>query len=273
MLDTSADTLGAWFEFAKKRLNPSDAECLCKAAFESNLADLVANGDTRVSEHKVDTLREFIHRRETGEPVAYILGTQGFWHHDFLVTSDTLIPRPETETLVETVLPFLSVDSKLLDLGTGSGAIGITLAVETDAKVVLADVSEAALAVAGKNAKQIGVHAELLKSNWYDAIHDAFDCIVSNPPYVASNDPHLKSGDLPFEPPLALVGGEQGLAALQAVVYGAPAHLNPNGHLAVEHGFDQAVSVRELFLNARFDDIQLVHDLSGHPRVTMGRRP
>ena len=270
MLQASTRTLGSWFVLAQARLDDIDAQYLCEAAFNVDLATLVAQADTTVSDDDVETLKRYIQRRLKGEPTAYILGTRGFWRGEFIVSPATLIPRPETETLVETVLPTLANTSDVLDLGAGSGVIGLSLAVETGASILLSDVSLDALRVAEQNAKQLKINVRLRQSNWYDNITESFDCIVANPPYVASTDPHLQAGDLRFEPKLALDGGLDGLDAVKVVVSKAPEHLHPEGRLAVEHGFDQADAVRGLFATTGFECVKLVRDLNGHPRVTHG---
>lgn len=273
MLEPTTQSLGSWFAFARQQLDEADAQALCESALEVSYSDLIASADQRVSECHINVLREFIQRRRTGEPVAYIVGSRGFWRHEFTVSSDTLIPRAESETLVETVLPFLSESSHVLDLGTGSGAIGLSIAAETGAQVLMTDISCGALLIATKNAAKLKLNVQLLRSDWYDDIKECFDCIVSNPPYVSSNDKHLESGDLISEPRIALDGGVDGLDALRLVIGNAHDHLRHGGKLAVEHGFDQGDAVHALFKSAGFNHIELVRDLSDHPRVTHGVHP
>ena len=273
MLEPTTATLGSWFAYVRNRFDDADAQALCEAAFEVNYTQLIAGTDLPVHAFQIEILRDFVRRRSDGEPVAYIVGTKGFWRREFYVSSDTLIPRPETETLIETVLPFLSRTSHVLDLGTGSGALGLTIAAETSAQVLMTDNSCAALHVAARNASQLKIDVRLQRSNWYDDIEGCFDFIVSNPPYVASRDRHLQNGDLLFEPLIALDGGIDGLDALRRVVHEAPEYLLHGGRLAVEHGFNQADAVHALFHAAGFDSIELAHDLSQHPRVTHGVLP
>ena len=273
MSEPTTHTLGSWFAYARKHLDDPDAQTLCETAFKVNFSELVAGADLPAPDTQIEVLRHFISRRENGEPVAYIVGSRGFWRHEFIVSTDTLIPRPESETLIETVLPFLTGSTRVLDLGTGSGAIGLSIAAETGAHVMITDVSCDALQVATRNATKLKVEIQLRRSNWYDAIHESFDCIVSNPPYVASNDKHLQNGDLISEPLIALDGGIDGLDALRVVVGDAPAYLHHGGRLAVEHGFDQEEAVQALFESAGFHSIELVRDLSHHPRVTHGVLP
>lgn len=270
MLEPATPTVGSWFAFARNRLDNADARALCEAAFNVNYSELIAGTELPVGDSQIETIRNFIHRRLNGEPVSYIVGTRGFWRRDFNVSPATLIPRPETERLIETVLPYLTRESGILDLGTGCGALGLTLALETGAHVLITDVSCDALRVARSNADKLNVGVLLQRSNWYDEIEGTFDCIVSNPPYVASSDKHLQNGDLQSEPLIALDGGFDGLDALRVVVGDAPSHLRRGGRLAVEHGYDQAEAVHALFRTAGFQSIELVRDLSNHPRVTHG---
>ncbi len=264
------NSLGAWYAFAQDQLDDIDAQALCAAAFNTNLVDIIVRRESIVSAEQTATLSTYIRRRQQGEPVAYIVGTRGFWRHDFEVSPATLIPRPESETLLEAVLPNITKASRVLELGTGSGALGVSLALETGACMHLTDISCAALHMAKRNAIRLGAQVRLIHSNWYEKVEGTFDCIVANPPYVASNDHRLHQNDLAFEPTLALDGGTTGLDALRIVVNGAPTYLRSGGRLAVEHGFDQAHAVRDLFCSAGFKCIELAFDLSGHPRVTHG---
>ncbi|MCY4130139.1 MAG: peptide chain release factor N(5)-glutamine methyltransferase [Gammaproteobacteria bacterium] len=270
MLEPTSATLGSWFAFARNHLDDADARALSEAAFGVNYSQLIAGTEIPVPNSQIELLRNFVRRRLDGEPVAYIVGTRGFWRREFCVSPDTLIPRPETETLIETVLPFLTSESRVLDVGTGSGALGLTIALETGARVLMTDVSCGALNVAAQNAEELKIDVQLRKSNWYDNVDGAFDCIVSNPPYVASSDKHLQNGDLLSEPLIALDGGIDGLDALRIVVGGASAYLRQGGRLAVEHGYDQAEAVYTLFQAAGFQCIALVRDLNHQPRVTHG---
>jgi release factor glutamine methyltransferase len=187
------------------------------------------------------------------------------------VTPAVLIPRPETETLVEQALSRIRPGDRLLDLGTGSGAIAIALARHTESTVVAIDRSEAALTVARANAARLDVDVEFKLSCWFEDLDGVFNLIVANPPYVAAADPHLPA--LRFEPAEALIGGPDGLLELARIITGAPDYLNAQGWLLVEHGYDQAEGVAELFRRTGFKSIELVHDLGGQPRVTIGQRP
>ena len=266
-------TLGYWFKFACRYLDETDARFLCESAFDVDYTALIANTDHKVPTNKAAKLQCYVKRRCGGEPIAYIVGFQGFWRHEFEVSPATLIPRPETETLVECVLNSLSPGASVLDLGTGSGAIGLSIAASTRANVTLVDASCEALKIAERNARRLNATAKILKSIWYENVDRKFDCIASNPPYIASTDPHLQQGDLRYEPLTALDGGEDGLDGLREVVNGAPTHLKPKGHLAVEHGYNQANAVADLFSANGFIGIDHIKDLTGHARVTHGHMP
>ena len=222
-------------------------------------------------------------RRLSGEPMAYILGAREFMGHEFIVTPDVLIPRPDTELLVETALrqleePLPSAASgrrKVLDLGTGSGAVAISIALSRpDVDVIATDISMAALAVASKNAHALGARVEFLCGTWYDALLGmpvgGFDLIVSNPPYIAADDQHLRQGDLRFEPGTALTDGADGLTAIRHIIDGAPGWLRAGGALYLEHGWDQAASARRLLMQAGFDHVASRVDLAGIERVSGG---
>ncbi len=210
-------------------------------------------------------------RRAQGEPVAYLIGEKEFYGRSFAVSPAVLVPRPETELLVELALARLRPlpAPRVLDLGTGSGCIAVTLALECPAASLLAvERSADALAVARANAQRLGARVEFALGDWYENVGGGFDAIVANPPYVAAADPHLQA--LQQEPQHALVAGGDGLADLRRIVAGAPAHLHPGGWLAVEHGHDQAAGVRRLFALAGFVAIETHRDLAGVERVCAG---
>ena len=224
-------------------------------------------------------------RRWKGEPVAYLTGRREFRGLALDVDPAVLIPRPETETLVDVALAMLPTDrpAQVLDLGTGSGAIALAIAQERPlARVLATDRSRAALAVARRNARRLGLaNVAFAGGNWYAALRGRpgaaaklceFDLIVSNPPYVAEADPHLAQGDLRFEPRRALAAGPDGLDALRTIVAGAPGHLAPGGWLVIEHGYDQARAVRALFAAAGLREFAATRDLAGIARVAAGRR-
>jgi release factor glutamine methyltransferase len=215
-------------------------------------------------------------RRRDGWPVAYLLGTREFWSVPLGVTPDVLIPRHDTERLVEIALQRLAPEraATVVDLGTGSGAIALALARERPrAHITATDASDNALAVAASNAVALGLErVQFLPGSWYAPLGERrFDMIVSNPPYIASGDPHLGLGDLRYEPHDALVSGADGLDALRVIVAQAPLHLVPEGWLLVEHGHDQGERVRALFAVAGFGDVETFRDYGGNDRVTVGR--
>lgn len=263
---------------AQSGLVPVDAQVLLAHAAGRNRAWLVAHRDDALAPDVAATFHALAGRRRSGEPVAYLTGIREFWGLALAVTADVLIPRPETETLVELALEWLPSGRpvRVLDLGTGSGAIALALGSQRpQAQVVGTDASAAALAVARANGQRLALANVLfVAANWYDGVAaSAWDMIVSNPPYIAQGDPHLTEGDLRFEPSAALASGVDGLSALRTIVAGAPAGLAPGGALIVEHGYDQSEAVRELLLAAGFGAITVRRDLAGIARVAGGRSP
>ena len=253
-----------------------DAEQLLLAASGLDRTRLFTDPDKPVSARERRNFERLLARRANGEPVAYLLGRRGFWSLDLMVGPGILIPRPETELLVETVLDRLERDSspRVLDLGTGSGAIAIAIAAERPgAEVHAVDRSAEALDTARRNAADCEARVQFHQGPWFEPLDGAcFDVIVSNPPYIASDDPHLNEGDLRFEPAEALVAGPTGLECLTEIIAAAPGHLNPGGFIALEHGYDQAQPVADRLRAAGFRDIQCRQDLQGHERVTLGSR-
>lgn len=228
---------------------------------------------TETQDARIDML---VARRQMGCPVAYLVGRREFYGRDFTVDESVLIPRPETEHLVEAALERLPEGPcDVLDLGTGSGAVAITLACERlQARVVAVDASAASLATARANAERLAPgRVEFLPGSWYAPVAGRrFDAVVANPPYVAAGDPHLAQGDLRFEPNAALTDGSaDGLGSIRAIVAGAAAHLNPGGWLLLEHGYDQAPAVSALLGEAGFVQLGSIADLAGIPRVAAGR--
>jgi release factor glutamine methyltransferase len=216
-------------------------------------------------------------RRRRGEPVAYILGRQGFWSLELEVAPDTLIPRPDTELLVEAALQLLpTAPARVLDLGTGTGAIARALAAERPAwQLCGVDRIEAAVALAERNRQRLGLNnAVFIVSDWFAGLDGKrFEMIVSNPPYIPTSDPHLQQGDVRFEPQSALVAGSDGLDDIRTIIAQAPAQLQPGGWLLLEHGYDQAEAVRALLVSHGFEDVQSRLDLGGHQRISLGRLP
>ena len=236
---------------------------------------LITQSERALSAAEAAALSALVERRTKGEPIAYIVGKREFFGLDFHVTSDVLIPRPDTELLVELALERTPQGGRVLDMGTGSGAIAVAIAhTRPDARVTALDVSEAALAVARANAAANKAPVSFLASDWFAALDgDVFDLIVSNPPYIASGDTHLARGDLRFEPVGALTDRADGLSALRTIAAGAPAHLAPHGWLLMEHGYDQAAQVRAMLTGLGYTEVQSWRDLAGIERSTGGRAP
>lgn len=247
---------------------------LCQATGLSRV-QLITQGDRPLTLDEARRLDALVARRLGGEPIAYIVGTREFFGLDFQVGPAVLIPRPDTELIVELALERLPPGpSRLLDMGTGSGAIAVAVAhTRPDADVTALDVSPDALAVAQANAAANGARVRFLHSSWFDALaaDSTFDVIASNPPYIAAGDEHLAQGDLRFEPVGALTDHADGLSALRIIIEGSPRHLVPGGWLLLEHGYDQAAAVRALLLDAGFTDVQSWRDLGGIERVSGGR--
>ena len=252
-------------------LVPVDAQALLAHVAGQTRAWLVAHRDDDLPKAQTDAFFALAKRRREGEPVAYLTGVKEFWGLPLRVSSAVLIPRPETETLVELALEWIPRETpvRVLDLATGSGAVALAIAHERPAAhVVATDVSAAALAVARDNAASLGLgNLTFIESDWWSSIEGQFDVAVSNPPYVAPGDPHLLEGDLRYEPRLALVPAGDALSALRAIVAGASRHLAPRGALAVEHGYDQSESVQALFRDAGCTGVVVRRDLAGIPRV------
>lgn len=255
----------------------AEAEILLAHALGRSRTWLFTHAEDPIDAGAAAAFEALVDRRRAGEPVAYLTGTRGFWRFDLEVTADTLIPRADTERLVELALDRLPADRplRLLDLGTGTGAIALALALERPrASVVAVELSPGAASVARRNAHRLGLAArvEVREGAWFAPVAGAwFDLIASNPPYIEADDPHLAQGDLRFEPPGALASGADGLDDLRTIVADAPAHLRPGGWLLVEHGWRQGEAVRALFLAAGFADVTTARDLEGRDRVTLGR--
>ena len=270
-----------------------EAQMLLAHVLGVSRASVIAHNERILDDAQEHLANQLLARRAYGEPFAYLVGSREFYGRDFMVSPATLIPRPETEIIVEQALARLSghklpgmpadvastlVDANtrpsILDLGTGSGAIAISLALERPNMIVVAaDFSRDALLVATENARRLNAAVEFIESNWYQNLAGRkFDLIVSNPPYVAGNDLHLSQGDLRFEPQSALTDkSPDGLASIREIVSGGPAHLNAGGWLLFEHGSDQRDACRELLLKAGFVNLTSVNDLAGIPRVAGGQ--
>jgi release factor glutamine methyltransferase len=279
-------TLKAALEEATEAIGRIDAQVIMAHLLGVNRAYLAAHPMRVLTETEDARVDSLVAQRSLGHPVAYLLGRREFYGRELAVSPDVLIPRPETETLVEAALDVIRNRGQtsppktevcplsLLDLGTGSGAIALTLACECpDVEVTATDCSAAALDIARANATAHGARVELLQGPWYAPVAGRrFDLIVANPPYIAARDPHLGQGDLRFEPREALTDGSgDGLGSLRAIVAGAAAHLNPGGWLLVEHGYDQAGAVAALMAAAGLAQPLSVPDLAGIPRVAGAR--
>ncbi|SMS11993.1 Release factor glutamine methyltransferase [Pseudomonas viridiflava] len=255
-----------------------DAELLLAAALGKPRSFLHTWPERIVSTEAALAFAGYLQRRRTGEPVAYILGQQGFWKLDLEVAPHTLIPRPETEMLVEAALELVPAfaPAQVLDLGTGTGAIGLALANDRQQwKITAVDRVPEAVALAERNRQRLQLdNAEVLNSHWFSALEGRqFDLIISNPPYIAETDPHLSMGDVRFEPGSALTSGPDGLDDLRTIISEAPVHLSPGGWLLLEHGYDQGPAVRELLIRHGFERIQTRRDLGEHERITFGCVP
>jgi len=274
-----AGTLTLRQALAQAGLAPIDAQALLAHVLRADRAFVIAHANDPLAPADVETFFALARRRRAGEPLAYLTGWREFFGLALAIDRSVLVPRPETETLVERALAALPRGraARVLDLGTGSGAIALAIAHERpEAEVVATERSAAALDVARANGERLGVaNVRWLESDWYAALPAGarFDLIASNPPYVAEGDSHLDEGDLPFEPRAALVAGADGLDALRTIVAGAPARLAGGGLLIVEHGYDQADAVRALLTAAGLRDLESLRDLAGIHRVAVGRAP
>lgn len=255
-----------------------DTELLLAFVLDKPRSYLYAWPDKTVDEAHVAAFMALVERRQRGEPVAYLLGRQGFWTLDLEVAEHTLIPRADSELLVETALQLANDSSvrKVLDLGTGTGALALALASERPLwSVTGVDRIESAVALAQSNQRHLQLtNVQFLHSHWFSALSgQRYDLILSNPPYIAANDPHLQQGDVRFEPLSALVSGVDGLDDIREIIVQAPSYLTAAGWLLLEHGFDQAHAVRQLLAGAGFIDVYSRRDLSGHERISLGRLP
>jgi len=270
MTPTVAQTL------AQCGLVPGDAHVILAHVLGKNRAWLAAHPEDRLMPRQTNEFSALARRRREGEPVAYLTGIREFWGLALAVTPAVLIPRPETEALVEFALSVLPLDrqTRVLELGTGSGAIALALAHERPhAQLLGTDLSRTALAVAQDNAQRLALsNVRFVVSDWYASVPGGeWDLIVSNPPYVSPEDPHLSEGDLRFEPVMALTADGAGLAALQAIIAGAFPRLVRGGWLIVEHGFDQSAAVQALFQSAGFAQLTRRRDLAGIARIVAGQ--
>ncbi|MFN8987845.1 MAG: peptide chain release factor N(5)-glutamine methyltransferase [Burkholderiales bacterium] len=279
------DSVGEVLAIAQRVIDRLDAQYMLSHLLGISRASLIAHPDRILSSTEAATFLDWINQRADGKPVAQLLGVREFYGRVFGVDQHVLIPRPETEILVEQALARIFEQKRLdlpaeyglsiLDLGTGSGAVAITLKLEVpDATVTGVDVSAAALRRARANAATLNAAVTFVEGSWYSPLADQrAHLIVANPPYVRRGDPHLAQGDLRFEPIMALTDqSDDGLASIRTIVAGASQHLMPNGWLLIEHGYDQALFVRDLMTSAGLVDVESTRDLSAIERVTAGRR-
>lgn len=257
-------------------LIPLEAKVLLAHVLGSDRAWIAAHGDAVLTSEQASAFEALALRRHKGEPIAYLTGRREFFGLDLEITPDVLIPRHETELLVEQALSWIGAEAtaRVLDLGCGSGAVALAIARERPHSLVLgADVAPAAVELAQRNAQRLSIaNATFIAADWFDGVpRELFEAIVANPPYVAEGDPHLTAGDVRFEPPLALTPGGEALADIRAIIVGAPGYLAPRAALALEHGYDQAEAVRSLLEEAGFSDVRSWRDLAGIFRVTSGR--
>lgn len=252
-----------------------EAEILLGYALGVSRSFLFANPELAVPLKRQSDFMALLRRRSQGEPIAYLIGKRSFWTFDLEITADVLIPRPETELLVEFALRVIptAVPYKVADLGTGSGAIALAIALERpQCEVHATDISEKALQVAQRNANSLNLQeVHFHQGSWLQALQGKFHVLVSNPPYVNQDDPHLQQGDCRFEPGLALSPGNDGLVAIREITSQSPGCLLAGGWLLVEHGYDQGAAVRSLFSEAGFRDISTQRDLAGLERICMGK--
>ena len=251
-----------------------DSEILLMKALRVSRAYLYTYNEKVISESKIKLLEELLNRRMNKEPIAYILGKKEFWSRDFYINQHTLIPRPESEMLVELVIQANARKkiSSILELGTGSGCISVSLAKElSHSQIVSTDICAKALEVANKNAQHYGVNnISFIKSDWFNKLdNQKFDCIVSNPPYIREDDPYLS--ELTFEPSKALVSGDDGLEAIEIISSNAAEYLSPEGKIFIEHGKDQKKEIQKIFELNNWRDIICHRDYGGLPRITTAK--
>jgi len=255
-----------------------DSEVLMQHVLQKDIAWLIAYGDTLATAYHSKAFYDLIAKRHSGQPIAYLVGWRDFWTLSLTVNENVLIPRPDTETLVEEALERLPKDRSIdvLELGTGSGAIALSIAKERPlASVIAVEVHPMALEVAKQNNERNNItNVEFRLSDWFSAVDQSeqFDLIASNPPYVEPNDPHLQQGDLRFEPITALSSPENGLADIRKIIEAAPLHLKDNGWIVIEHGFNQDKDVAELLHKNGFSQITLHKDINQLPRCTCGKK-
>lgn len=255
-----------------------DVEVLLAHSLQKNRTWLATWSDKALSQNEIDAFNTLLKKRQQGEPIAHITGSREFWSLDIKVNKNTLIPRPETELMVEQILQLYPQEPalQLLDLGTGSGAIALALASERpNWHITATDKSSAALQVAKHNAQRLKLkNIEFLNGSWFEPLQGMqFDIIASNPPYIAEHDPHLSQGDVRFEPVSALAAGVDGLNDIRHICQQAQGHMKAQAMLIIEHGFEQKTDLQHIFMNSGYKTIRQIEDLAGNPRLTSGLKP
>ncbi|MCZ6889504.1 MAG: peptide chain release factor N(5)-glutamine methyltransferase [Gammaproteobacteria bacterium] len=268
-------TIGECLTRARRDLPRLEADVLTAHALNTARSVLYAFPERPVASDAASRHAQWVSRRGAGEPVAYIIAEREFWSLPLKVTADVLIPRPDTEVLVSAALERMQRRQRkvsVADLGTGSGAVALAIKKERPAACVVAlDVDQRCVELAITNGAMLDLDIDVRLSDWFQNLEGRFDLIVSNPPYVADNDPHLGRGDVAFEPRRALLGGPDGLDALRLIVTGAPGYLRGGGWLGVEHGYQQHRAVTTMFASRGFTNVATLRDTSGHARVTVGQ--
>lgn len=255
---------------ANSQLERLDNRLLLSYVTNFSHAQLIINDDYSLSNEQLTKYNSLVQRVLNGEPLAYILGIKEFYSREFQVNQHTLIPRPETELLVDEVISKAKKNAKILDLGTGSGCIAITCKLERpDLNVTAVDNYIETLLVAKNNAKSLNADVKFVQSNWFEEINQTFDVIVSNPPYIEVNDEHLKN--LQYEPQHALTDFNDGLSAIKQIIHESHKYLNDNGWLVFEHGYSQAENIRQMFYNCGFINIKTIQDYANLDRITSGQ--
>jgi len=270
-------TIAQVLQQTRPDIDATDARMLLQSVLNTSHAHLIAHPGQELAPEQAQQFYSLAARRAAGEPVAYLVGEREFYSLNFKVTPAVLIPRPETELLVDLTLERVSIDRpcKVLDLGTGSGAVAIAIAKHRPlASITAVDSSVAAMVIVRMNAKHlVATNVRMLASDWFSGVAgEEFDLIVSNPPYVADGDPHLEQGDLRFEPHTALAAGSDGLDCIRCIITSAMVHLSAGGWLLLEHGYDQAAACRQLLSKAGFCEVFSHPDLAGTMRVSGGKR-
>ncbi|AWK15371.1 peptide chain release factor N(5)-glutamine methyltransferase [Candidatus Fukatsuia symbiotica] len=268
-----------WLAMAASRFIDSespkrDAEILLGFITGRSRSFILAFGETLLTAEQLALLTPLVHRRQQGEPIAYLIGQREFWSLPLTLSATTLIPRPDTECLVEQALSHLPrAACSILDLGSGSGAIALALASERpDCTVIGVDINADAVALACHNATKLALNnLSFIQGNWFAPLDQRFMLIVSNPPYIDANDPHLAKGDVRYEPPQALIAEANGMADLITIVQQAPYYIAASGWLLVEHGWKQAKQVQALFCKTGFNSVVTHKDYAGHDRITLGQ--